>query len=159
MKNQKFNPVEVILVNNQFVLIKNEIVIESKELGSFPSRQALSDTMDSLGIKRAKFSREAHDVIFKQAMELKAEKAQAKAIAKAEKDAAWQRAKIARAEERAQRKIAKDLAWEQAKLARAEERARIKAEKLALKANSVKNKAKVATVKIVEETVEELEAA
>jgi hypothetical protein len=176
-----FIPLEVKLVDNKLVLIRNIQIVEQKEIGTFTDRYELGNKVRDMGFKNVKFSEEALRFIDIDIARIKEEKAQAKAIAKAEKDAAYQRAKFAKAEERALRKAAKDAAWNQAKLERAEaraklkaeklvsrqlnheaklaEKARVKAEKLALKANSVKNKAKVATVKTVEETVEELEAA
>jgi hypothetical protein len=148
---QKFIPLEVKLVNNELVLVRNIQVVQQKEIGKFTDRYELGNKVREMGFKNVKFSEEALRFIDIDIARIKEEKAQAKAIAKAEKDAAYQRAKFARAEERAQRKIAKDLAWQQAKLARIEAREAIKAEKLAQreieKANKLAEKAERARLK------------
>lgn len=127
---QKFIPLEVTLVNNELVLVRNIQVVQQKEIGKFTDRYELGNKVREMGFKNVKFSEEALRFIDVDIARIKEEKAQAKAIAKAEKDAAYQRAKFAKAEERALRKAAKDAAWNQAKLERAEARAKLKAEKL-----------------------------
>ena len=124
------NPLEVKLVDNKLVLTRNYIVVKSEEVGTFEDRFVLGEKVRDMGFKKVIFSEEALKFIDIDIARIKAEKAQAKAIAKAEKDAAYQRAKFARQEERAKRKAEKDAAWQAAKLARAEERAKAKADKL-----------------------------
>jgi hypothetical protein len=140
------NPLEVKLVDNKLVLTRNYIVVKSEEVGTFEDRFVLGEKVRDMGFKKVIFSEEALKFIDIDIARIKAEKAQAKAIAKAEKDAAYQRAKFARQEERAKRKAEKDAAWIAARLARLAEREQIKAEKLAQREaeKAVKLEAKLA---------------
>jgi membrane protein involved in colicin uptake len=148
MKNQKFNPVVVNLVNNQFVLVRNTQVIQSEELGSFATREELADNMRMLGINRAQFSEEAHKVIYAEYQVRRAAKAEARAIAKASKleaKAIKQAERNAKAEARA---IAKASKLE-ARTAKAEARATAKAAKLEARTAKAEARAQAKAEKLV----------
>jgi uncharacterized membrane protein YqiK len=133
MKNQKFNPMEVKVINNQFVLIRNTQVVQSVEVGTFSSRFEVGEKARSMGFNFVKYSYEARALVAIDRERIKAAKAEVRATAKAAKlearataKAAKLAARTAKAEARATAKAAK-LA---AKAAKAEAKAQAKAEKL-----------------------------
>ena len=152
MKNQKFNPLEVKLVNNQLVLIRNIQVVEQKEIGSFSDRYELGNKVREMGFKNVKFSEDALRFIDADIARIKAEKAEARATAraakleaKAVKLAERANAKAVKAEARATARAEKIAA----KAVKLEARANAKAEKLAAKAERARLKAEAKQAKPV----------
>jgi hypothetical protein len=128
MKNQKFNPLEVKLVNNQLVLVRNIQVVQQNEIGSFADRYELGNKVREMGFKNVKFSEDALRFIDVDVARIKAEKAEirnAKKLARTEAKAIKLAERTAKAEARAVAKAAK-LEAKATKLAEREQRKAVK---------------------------------